>query len=250
MNERLNEPLFYCETLNDSDELVLTGEEAHHVTVQRRRIGEAIALFDGHGAVARGTIGALERNQVRVRVEERRREPPPAPALELYCALPKGDRVAVLLDMATQLGISRFTPIAWRRSVNAPGPRASERWRRICLEACKQSRRLHLPEIASSSTADAAVQHAKAAGTRILVAHLRADARPLSAIDLTRAARIGIFVGPEGGLTDEEVAALSKENVDFVDLGPAILRIETAAIALLAAVSCTAPRRGREPSKA
>ncbi|MFL6713014.1 MAG: RsmE family RNA methyltransferase [Sulfurifustis sp.] len=245
MNERLTEPLFYCETL-DSDELFLAGEEAHHVTVQRRRVGEAIALFDGRGTAARGTIGAIGRNQVRVRVDERRREPRPGPALELYCALPKGDRVAVLLDMATQLGMSRFTPIMWRRSVNAPGARAVERWRRICLEACKQSRRLFLPEIASPNDAGAAVQHAKAAGTRILVAHPGAGASSLSAINISGAARIGFFIGPEGGLTDDEVSALSLENVDFVDLGPAILRIETAAVALLAAVNCTAPRPGRK----
>lgn len=239
---RLAEPLFYCEALDDSTELLLTGEEAHHVEVQRRRIGEAVALFDGQGKVVRGNIAAIDRHQVRVRVAERWRDPPPAPALDLYCALPKGDRVAVLLDMATQLGMSRFTPVAWQRSVNAPGERVFERWRRICLEACKQSRRVYLPEVAPIAAVGAAVRGAKSEAARIFVAHPGARSLPLSAIDVTGAARVGLFVGPEGGLTEEEVAALAKEDVQFVHLGAAILRIETAAVALLATISCTATR--------
>lgn len=237
---RVTEPLFYYGAIEGAGELLLTGEEAHHVTVQRRRVGDAIALFDGRGHVACGTITAIERNRVRVHITERWREPSPTPALDLYCALPKGDRVAVLLDMGTQLGMSRFTPIAWQRSVNAPGERATERWRRICVEACKQSRRLHLPEIGPASAVDVAIRQAKATGARILLAHPGAEAGPWSAIAGGGAARIGLFVGPEGGLTDEEVAMFRKEDAAFVHLGPAILRIETAAIALLAVIRCTA----------
>lgn len=235
MTERaiVTEPLFYCAALND-DDIVLTGDEARHVAVQRLRAGDAIAVFDGCGQVARGGIQAISRNAVRVTVEERWREPRSAPDLELYSALPKGDRAAVLLDMATQLGMARFTPVRWHRSVAIAGERSQERWHRICLEACKQSRRLYVPEIAPPVAAEAAAAAVRERGDYLFVAHPGMDARPALSLDLDGAGRIALFVGPEGGLTEDEVAALRGLNVRFVHLGRAILRIETAAVALLA----------------
>src|SRR3989344_4555511 len=110
-------PLFFCAPLPDvvGERVTLTGDEAQH---------------------------ALE-----AKLTDRQRMPNPRPAVHLACALPKGDRAAVLLDMATQLGMVRFTPLMCARNVVKPGANSRERLRRICLEACKQSRRFYLPEI-------------------------------------------------------------------------------------------------------
>lgn len=228
------EPLFYCPAMDNDGDIVLTGEEARHVGVQRLRAGGAIALLDGRGKIARGTIQTIGRHEVRVTVEQRYHEPPPVPRLSLYSAVPKGDRIAVLLDMATQLGMSRFTPLYWRRSVVEPGKRAQARWERICLEACKQSRRAWLPEIAPPVSFEQAAERAKASGDCLIVAHPGGDAKPLLTMNFADDGGVALFVGPEGGLTDDEAEALRRQNARFVHLGPAILRIETAAVALLA----------------
>jgi len=229
----LTEPLFYCAALDDN-EVVLTDDEAHHVGVQRLRAGDAIAVFDGRGQVARGTVRAIGHREVRVTVEQRTHEPRPVPRLALYSAVPKGDRLTVLLDMATQLGMSRFTPINWQRSVAEPGARAHARWQRICLEACKQSRRAWLPEIMPPASLAEAIASARAAGDRLIAAHPASDAVSVLALHLADAPSIALFVGPEGGMTEAEVEMLRREHARLVHLGPGILRIETAAVALLA----------------
>lgn len=232
---QLTEPLFYRAVLNNEGDIALGGDEARHVAAQRLRAGDAIALFDGCGHLARGRIRALNRREVLVQVEQHRHEPPPVPQLELYSAVPKGDRVAVLLDMATQLGITRFVPLRWRHSVADPGERAPERWRRICIEACKQSRRLHVPEIAATAPAADAAVRARASPRCLLVAHPDGETVPVATVDLRSAERIALFVGPEGGLTDDEVEMLRRLGARFVRLNDAVLRIETAAVALICA---------------
>lgn len=236
MTAPLTEPLFYATALDGGGDVTLSGDEAHHVTVQRLRAGDAIALFDGRGQVARGQIAAIARGTVRIEVRLRYCEPPPAPRLELYSAVPKGERAAVLLDMATQLGMTCFTPLRWRRGTADPGAGAQTRWQRICIEACKQSRRTHVPEIAPSADTTDAAARANAAGDCLLVAHPGKHAVPVLAVESRHANRIALFVGPEGGLTDDEIEMLHALGARFVHLGTAILRIETAAVALLAAL--------------
>jgi 16S rRNA (uracil1498-N3)-methyltransferase len=238
----LTEPLFYCAAFTSDADVILTGAEAHHVTVQRLRPGDAIAVFNGRGQVARGRIQTISRTAVNIAVEQRYQARPPSQPLDLYCALPKGDRLATLLDMATQLGVAKFTPIRWHRSVVVPAERNQERWQRICLEACKQSRRVYLPELAPTSMPEAAATAAGARGDCLIVAHPERGADAELLPNCTGASRIALFVGPEGGLTEDEVEMFGCLAAQFVSLGPAILRIETAAVALLSIVNSTATR--------
>jgi 16S rRNA (uracil1498-N3)-methyltransferase len=232
----VREPLFYCADLGNDNSIRLSGDEAHHVAVQRLRRDDAIALFDGCGRVARGTVALIGRHEVRVAVQERRQALAPVPRLDLYCAVPKGDRITVLLDMATQLGMARFTPVSWQRSVTEPRPPAIERWRRVCLEACKQSKRLYLPEICDVTTLPDAALHANASGAQLVLAHPSATDEPMLALG-RRGTRFALFVGPEGGVTEEEAQQLQTLGAGTVRLGAGILRIETAAIAMLALAS-------------
>lgn len=228
------EPLFYHASLAATGDALLSGAEARHAAAQRLRAGDAVALFNGRGDVARGSVRAIGRDGVHVRIERRYREAPPRPRLELYSAVPKGDRVAVMLDMATQLGMTRFTPLRWRRSVVEPNERARERWQRICIEACKQSRRVYVPDIAPAAAVAEAAAQARGRRDLLLVAHPGNQAAPVATIDSAPAERLALFIGPEGGMTDEEVELLRDAGARFVRLGAAILRIETAAVALIA----------------
>jgi 16S rRNA (uracil1498-N3)-methyltransferase len=235
--------MFYFPALCNAGATVsLTGAEGRHAGAARRlTVGDTIWLFDGRGTVGRATICAIDcrKTVVRATVEERHVIPAPQPSIGLACALPKGERQSILLDMATQLGINAFWPLQCERSVVKPGASASRRWRRTCLEACKQSRRAHLPVIHEPVRPEALITATAAARYAIWVAH--PDASSCATRDPARAIRddarkspILLVVGPEGGFTDAEVSNLVAGGAQTISLGSAVLRIETAAIALLA----------------
>jgi 16S rRNA (uracil1498-N3)-methyltransferase len=239
----MSEPLFYAEYLPDTGTtFMLAGDEAHHAAASRRLApGDTLWLFDGRGGLARATLGQITKrgHELTLRVEERRTESPSKPSIHLACALPKGDRQSVLLDMATQLGMTQFTPLMCERSVVKPGAQGPERWRRICLEACKQSRRVYLPDIhepASPAKVAASYYGAWIAHpSGVAVGEMLAGASP----DV-----LTLLVGPEGGFTEEEVRQAVEQGARAISLGPAILRIETAAISLLAVISLGAWNAG------
>jgi 16S rRNA (uracil1498-N3)-methyltransferase len=239
----MTEPLFYAEHLPDTGTtFTLTGDEAHHAAASRRLSpGDTLWLFDGRGGLARATLGQITRrgHELALRIEERRTEPPVKPSIHLACALPKGDRQSVLFDMATQLGMTQFTPLVCERSVVKPGAYSPERWRRICLEACKQSRRVYLPEIHEpASPVQVAANHR---GTWIAHPSGVAAGAMLAG---TLPDKLTVLVGPEGGFTEEEVRQAVEQGARAVSLGPAILRIETAAISLLSVISLGAGNAG------
>jgi 16S rRNA (uracil1498-N3)-methyltransferase len=245
---RMAEPLFYAEHLADPGAtLTLTGDEARHAAASRRlQIGETLWLFDGHGGLARATLLTISArgHALELRIEEQGAEPPPKPAIHLACALPKGDRQGTLLDMATQLGMTEFTPLVCERSVVRPGANSAERWRRICLEACKQSRRSYLPVLHPSATPQEFVTRESGRACTVWIAHPSSSAVPVShAVEINSAADVTILVGPEGGFTELEVERTTGAGVKQIALGSAILRIETAAVALVAAFSLTAGAR-------
>lgn len=235
----MTDPLFYSEQLADPGAtLVLTGDEAHHAAVSRRlHDGDTLWLFDGHGSIARTTLlhATARGRTLELHVEERRTEPPLRPAIHLACALPKGDRQNVLLDMATQLGMTRFTPLDCERSVVRPGASSMVRWRKICLEACKQSRRLYLPAIEATSTVRDVVERTTVERGKVWLAHPAAEAVTVSTAVNQDTNDVTILVGPEGGFTEKEVERAVAAGAKLLALGTTILRIEAAAVALVAA---------------
>ena len=239
------EPLFYSERLGDPGAtLTLTGDEAHHAAASRRlQPGDRLWVFNGRGEIARATLlrSAERGRRLELRVEERRAEPAPRRELHLACALPKGERQSVLLDMATQLGMTRFTPLACERAVVKPGAHSEARWKKICLEACKQSRRLFLPVIDAPAALTPVCTRAAAQGASLWIAHPAAHAVPLPAAARNPGTNnLTLLIGPEGGFTDEEVRLAVAQGARIVALGTTILRIETAALALLAAFGLAA----------
>jgi 16S rRNA (uracil1498-N3)-methyltransferase len=230
--------MFYCPELRCADEhLTLAGAEAEHARAARRLVvGDGVWLFDGQGTVGHAIIIAVDRRTGSLRLQLQQRDviPPAFPRVELACALPKGERQTVLLDMATQLGMTEFYPLLCERSIVRSGRNATRRWQRICLEACKQSRRAYLPVIHAPLTLPQVL-----AGLDDSYALWVADPTgvPLPQVSSERHERLLLMVGPEGGFSATELTHIVNARAQTINLGKAVLRTETAAVALLANIS-------------
>lgn len=234
---------FYAPTLpDDGARLTLDDVETQHAVARRLNVNDRVTLFDGQGASARAVVVALGHRGrgLSVQIDARSRFAPPPP-LQLCAAIPKGERVSVLLDMATQLGMTRFTPLVCERGVVEPKASAPERWRRIVIEACKQSRRTYLPIIDPPGAPAEIVRQVSAWGHDTWFAHPASDATPATALRMPGDRGVAIMIGPEGGFSDTEVDALRALGARAVGLGAGILRIETAAVAALAAINIGRP---------
>ncbi|TDC70336.1 16S rRNA (uracil(1498)-N(3))-methyltransferase [Streptomyces hainanensis] len=234
-------PVFLVESLAAAGPgglLPLDGAEGRHaVSVRRLRVGEPIVLTDGRGAGALGTVAAVDgRERLEVAVAELRHEPPPLPSITVVQALPKGDRGELAVETMTETGVDRIIPWAAARCVTQwrgeRGARALAKWRATAREAAKQSRRLRIPEIAEPlTTSEVAAVLADAAFAGVL--H-EAGAEPLASAELPAEGEIVLVVGPEGGVTPEELAAFEAAGARAHRLGPTILRTSTAGTAATA----------------
>ncbi|QIM21176.1 16S rRNA (uracil(1498)-N(3))-methyltransferase [Phycicoccus sp. HDW14] len=221
----------------------LDGPEGRHaVAVRRTRAGERVVLADGGGRSVEGEVVAAERDVLDVRVEVVRDEPEPSPRFVLVQALAKGDRDDQAVEAATECGVDEVVPWQAARSIvqwrGERGEKARRKWDAVLVAATKQSRRTRRPVLgATASTTDVVARAREAA--LVLVLHEDA-AEPLAGVVLPDAGDVLVVVGPEGGITPEEVAALEAVGARTVRLGPTVLRASSAgpaALAVLSAVS-------------
>ena len=220
-----------------ADVVILDGAEGRHAaTVRRLAAGERVDLTDGAGLVAECVVTAAGPGRLEMGVLARRSEPRPDPALVVAQALPKGEHGPLAVDLMTEGGVDVIVPWAARRCVTrwegARGDRALARWRAAAAQAAKQSRRAWLPEVtALASTGDLTGRVTTAS-----LAVLLDPAAPvaLSEIDLPGSGGILLIVGPEGGITPAERAALRDAGGCEARLGPTVLRTSTAGAAAAA----------------
>lgn len=232
---------FLVENSSDAavgDLVSLTGAEAKHAAVVRRlRVGEAITVGDGAGVWLSGVAEEVSPSRVEVRVSVRSEEPAPHPRIVLAQALAKGDRDELAVQAACELGVDEIVPWQASRSVSRwEGPKAvkgRERWSTIVREAAKQAHRAWVPEVSPpATTADLAV---RAASQRLMLLDPGASTR-LSELE-PDGRDIVLVVGPEGGISDEELTKLSDAGAELVLLGETVLRTSTAGPAAIAVLS-------------
>jgi 16S rRNA (uracil1498-N3)-methyltransferase len=215
----------------------LTGPEGHHAAAVRRlRAGERADVGDGAGTVAEGVVSEVGKDFVTLDIRVVRTVPPPQPLLTVAQALPKGDRGELAVELMTEIGVDAVIPWAAERSVAKwhaeRGDKALARWRATAREAAKQSRRAWLPEVADLATTATLVQRVSAA-TCAIVLEADASAR-LHELPLPDAGEILLLVGPEGGMSPTERAALRDAGAIEARLGPTVLRTSTAGAAAAA----------------
>jgi 16S rRNA (uracil1498-N3)-methyltransferase len=222
----------HTQLLREGD-VVLDAAAARHVRdVLRLTEGTRVEVFDDDGAAGDGVIVATSPDVV-VRVERVTAADGAEVELIVAAAVPKGDRADWMVEKLSELGVARFTPLAAARSVVLPeGKNKRDRWTRIATEAAKQSRRRGVMRIDSLTPLDEAIRDAGEDG-----AYLSTAPDAVSMVHALAAhprGRLVLFIGPEGGWTDEEMRAFAQAGMQGLRLTATVLRVETAAIAAAA----------------
>jgi 16S rRNA (uracil1498-N3)-methyltransferase len=246
----LADTLFYADAIPAVGQIaVVEGDEGFHAaTVRRIRPGERLALSDGAGALARCEVREAGKRGLSAQVLERWTAPRPVPPVTVVQAIPKSERSELAIELATEAGADDFVPWQAARCVARwDGDRAEKglrRWRAVARSAARQSRRAYIPDVGgpvSTHELLALVAERMAAGGLVLALHESADV-PLTDIPVAQADSIMLIVGPEGGISDDEIAELTAAGATAIRLGPTVLRTSTAAAVALGALGVLTSR--------
>lgn len=219
-----------------TDEAFLDSEDTRHlVTVLRARVGAGVTVADGTGRVWTGTYRGVEDGRARIALVASETAPQPEPAITVIHALPKQRKLDDVIQRLTELGVDCIVPVHSQRSqVELDDRRAANavaRWRAVALAAAKQSHRARLPSIDDVGHWNTAFREGLPG-----VVCWEGSTTPLGLVldQIDSPRRFVIAIGPEGGLTEEEVAV---SGLPAVSLGRSILRTETAALVAASAVT-------------
>jgi 16S rRNA (uracil1498-N3)-methyltransferase len=231
------EPLFFAAIGSDTvvgSSFTLGGPEAKHaVSVRRMSIGEAIAVSDGSGIKIRGRVSKLQKETLELSVESIDEILPPNCQLFLVQALAKGDRDELAIQACTELGVFGVIPWQAERSISIwkaeKRQKGQTRWQAIVTEAAKQSLRALIPKVGEVLDSQE-LGSALAGFDQVLILDPEATT---SITDLTPPAtgRVAVVVGPEGGMSEQELESFAKAGFSSVRLGAGVLRTSTAGMA-------------------
>ena len=219
------------------DTVEVDGDEARHAVVVRRiRVGEDVVLVDGAGVAAACTVTGATKSSLAATVTSVTVSPRPTPHVTVVQAIPKGDRADLAVEVLTEIGVDRIVPWAAARCVGVwRGDRATKslaKWRVTAREAGKQSRRSWLPEVTEMASTEEVATLLERADLGVVLHE--AAAGSLAGVDAGAASSIVVVVGPEGGISDEEIAAFGESR--SVRMGEPVLRTSTAGVAAVAAL--------------
>lgn len=232
----MSTPRFFMEPLAAGRQTLSDIEGRHAAKARRLSVDDCVNLFDGRGGQAQGRIADIASRQVTIEVGPVSHQHRPHPILTLAVALPKGPRQDVLIEKCTELGVGIIQPIVTERSVSQASDHKIEKWRRATIEAAKQSQQCWLPELRPCSSLEQVLLSIGQYDLALagIPGTTDDDRLPAMLPRLRKATTVLAIVGPEGGLSDDEIQCILSAGVQPVTLGPNILRVETAAIAIAA----------------
>ncbi|MEO5711196.1 MAG: 16S rRNA (uracil(1498)-N(3))-methyltransferase [Nocardioidaceae bacterium] len=221
------------------DAVEVTGDEARHaVVVKRIRVGEQVTLTNGAGTSAVCTVTATSKTSLSATVDEVATTDPETPRVVVVQAIPKGDRGELAVEMLTEVGVDVIVPWAASRCVSVwregKQVKALAKWRSTAREAAKQSRRAWFPEVTDMVTTSDVVALLRDASVPVVLHE--AASGPIADLPVPGRGEIVIVVGPEGGISEEELAAFAEVGAEPVRLGSSVLRTSTAGVAATAAL--------------
>lgn len=223
--------------------VVITGGDAAHISkVLRTEVGETLTLCDGCGTDFYAEVTSCSKESVSLTIKETIPcMAEPQVSVTLFQGIPKQGKMDYIIEKCTELGISRIVPVSTKRSVVKIEDKKSEakkleRWRKIAAESVKQCGRGTIPEVTEVMTVAEAIEFSKAFDLTIAAYECERDTTVKAALSGKKPKSVGIFIGPEGGLSDAEVEMFKKADITTVTLGKRILRTETAGHTVLTAV--------------
>jgi 16S rRNA (uracil1498-N3)-methyltransferase len=207
----------------------LDGDEGRHAAVVRRiAVGEVVDLCNGEGTRATGRIVAAGKDWLEVQLDEVTLEPRPALTITAVQALAKGDRAELAVEMLTEVGVDSIIPWRAQHSVvkwdNAD--KALDKWRRTVREATKQSRRAYVPDVAELRSTEQLLEVVVQADLTVIL-HESATS-PLAQVSIPHTGNVLIVIGPEGGISPDELDVFAQAGAQIVRMGSSVMRTSTA----------------------
>lgn len=232
-------PRFFVPDLS-GETVLLTAEDGRHLVRSLRcRMGDPVQLCDGKDLDGFGVIAAIDGDAVTVEIKEKQPSQSELPCfVTLYQALPKGDKLELIVQKAVELGVSAVVPVLTSRCVSRPDKKGMdgklERLRKIAREAAGQSGRGALPEVRPLLSFSAALAEMKENQCSILF--YEKASRPLGQILVSRPESVSFLVGAEGGFSAQEAQEAETAGLAVCTMGPRILRCETAPLYALSVI--------------
>ncbi len=218
------------------EEVVLKGQQAHQINnVLRKKVGEHIIVLDNLGAEYEIELQTIRKEKVTGQIKERRKAAgEPAVEITLYQSLLSREKFEWVLQKCTEVGVKRFVPIETFRSIvrqKSINANKIERRKRIIQEAAEQSGRGRIPQLEQTVNFEDAINKLDDFDYKFM-AHTQAEGKSLRRYlkDNKKNKRIALFIGPEGGFTENEVHSARDSNIVLISLGHRVLRTETAAV--------------------
>ena len=224
----------------DSDNVCIIGEDAAHISRSlRMKVGDKLTLSDGCGTDYICQIVSFEEKSVVLNIlSSFANKSEPSVKVTLYQGLPKGDKLDTVVQKSTELGIYAISPIVMERSISRPDEKSCakkvQRWQKIADEAAKQCERGILPHVNQVKTFNDALKDI-CSHEKILVCYEGGGISPIDLLD-NSCTDIALIIGPEGGISDNEISVLKENGSEVITLGPRILRTETAPLCALSAI--------------
>lgn len=226
-------PTFFHPQLQASaTQINLSAAEAQHARAARRLgLGQKVRLLNGLGLVALGEISVLERRTVGVDIGSTTQVPRQEPSINVFTAIPKGDRQRTLVEGLTQLGVAAITPLACEYSSNHGSPKLIEKWQRYAIEASKQSQNAWLPEITQCQSLGTAITAVNSLESWFADSSGGYLGRSITtSVGAPASKRYNLFIGPEGGFSPLELELFQDIEMPPLRLAGNVLRTEVAAI--------------------
>lgn len=219
--------------------IILNEEQSRHISKSlRMKVGDMLTLSCGNGKDYGCIIDTIDSNSVTLSVcYEQANNCEPTVKVKLYQGVPKGDKLEDIIQKCTELGITEIQPVLTHRSVSRPDSKSAKkkqaRYQKIALEAAQQSGRGIIPTIGEMTDLKTAVSKDN---SRLKILFYEGGGSPLKEIINKNTQTVSIYIGPEGGFEESEVALIKENGGTVATLGKRILRTQTAPIAALTAI--------------
>ncbi len=228
-------PKFFVSKQQIANQITILDEDAKHIkTVLRAKPGEEMTVCDGEGTDYFCKINAVAEKEILLDILEKKPcQTEPAVKITLFQGLPKADKMDMIIQKCVELGIDSIVPVVTERTIvklDKKEPKKIQRWQKIAESAAKQSGRGKIPCIENVLSFSQAIEESKKLCSAVIPYEKELQRGIKEFVKTFSGDTLGLFIGPEGGFSLEEIQQAQKEGILPITLGKTILRTETAAI--------------------